>query len=181
MKFIAINGSTCSGKSSILKQVLKEREHTFGLSYDALKRSFSQYAPATHFGDVHRVMLSMLTPLSATKYDIICDSGLYREWRSRLFQEARSLGYDVVELSLECDYDVLAARFDERVAEARANPAIHVSNTSKERFKELHDIFQANKNTTARSFRTDEQSTEEIVAEVLKLFTPEVGASEATP
>lgn len=171
MKFISINGSTCSGKTSVVKEVLKQRDHLFYLSYDAIKRSFARYAPNTHFNDVHTVMLAMVHALYGMKYDIICDSGLRKEWRNTLLDAARANGYDITEINLECDYDMLAQRFDERVARALANPdMLQPTNLSKDRFKELHDTFQREKDESVPTFQTDTQSVEEISDSILKLF-----------
>ena len=171
MKFISINGSTCSGKTSLIKEVMKHRDHLFKLSYDTVKRSISDYKPEVHFNDVHTVMLAMEEALCKMQYDIISDSGLQQEWRERFLKVPREYGYDIVEINLECNYDLLAKRFDERVARALANPdMLQPTNTSIDRFKELHDMFQTGKNPSALTFRTDEQSTEEIAEHILRLF-----------
>ncbi|MFA6502816.1 MAG: AAA family ATPase [Candidatus Paceibacterota bacterium] len=171
MKFISINGSTCAGKTSLIKEVMKHRDHLFKLSYDTVKRSISDYSPEKHFGDVHTIMLAMEEALCKMQYDIISDSGLRQEWREKFLHVPRAYGYDIVEINLECDYDLLAKRFDERVARALANPdTLQPTNLSKDRFKELHDMFQTGKNPRALTFRTDEQSTEAIAESVLQLF-----------
>jgi len=170
MKYISINGSSCSGKSTIIKDVLKQRDRLFYLSYDAVKWSFSKYSPAEHSKDVHAVMLSMAKTACEMKYDIISDSGLHKEWREKLLSIPRAHGYDVIEVNLETDYKILEQRFDERVAKALANPERRISNLSKDRFKELYDIFQKEKNTSAITFRTDTQNMKEISESILKLF-----------
>ena len=170
MKFISINGSTCSGKSSVIKQVMKEREHLFHLAYDTVKWSFSKYTPAKQFQDVQTVLLAMGQSVFDMKYDVISESVLHQEWRNKLFDAARAHGYEVIEINVECAYDALEQRFDERVARALATPEARISNTSKDRFKELHDIFQKEKNPAALTFRSDEQSIEEIAEAVLKFF-----------
>lgn len=170
MKFIGINGGTCVGKSSVVKNLLKQRDHAFYLGHDPLKRLFSKYSPQEQWEDVHALMLALLPVVAEKKYDIISDSGLRREWREELFGVARSLGYDVVEINFEAEYRVLEERFDERVARALANPELRVTNTSKDRFKELYDLFQEGKNPSAITFRTDTQSVEEITEDILKLF-----------
>lgn len=115
-------------------------------------------------------MLAMTQALCEMKYDIICDSGLRREWREKLLGVPRANGYDVIEINLEADYKILEQRFDERVAKALATPGSKISNTSKERFKELYDIFEKEKNPSALTFRTDTQSAEEIAKSIIKLF-----------
>ncbi len=172
MKFIIINGSSCSGKSAVIKNVLKKRDRLFYLSYDSVKWLFSKYSSDEHYKDVHNVMLPMTQALCEMKYDIISDSGLYREWREKLLSVPRAHGYDIIEINLDTDYDVLLKRFEERVAGALKIPEKdrRVSNISKERFKELYDIFQKEKNPSAIIFRTDKQSVEEIAENVIKLF-----------
>ena len=170
MKFISINGSTCSGKSSVIKSVMKQRDRLFHLSYDTVKWSFSHYTPAEQFQDAQTVLFAMAQEVFKMGYDVISESGLHREWREQLFAAARAHGYEVVEVNIECPYDALAQRFDERVARALATPDARIANTSKDRFTELHDIFQREKNPAALAFQSDEQSAEEIAASVLKLF-----------
>jgi predicted kinase len=171
MKFVFVNGSSCSGKSTVIERVMAERENVFHLSYDRLKWSFSKYTPQAQFQDVQALQLAALRAIcEMKKYDIICDSGLYREWRETLFATARSYGFEVVGINIEAEYDVLAKRFDERVANAMANPEKKISNRSKERFKELYDTYQNEKNTEATVFRSDEQTPDEIAKQVLALF-----------
>lgn len=172
MKFISINGSSCAGKSTVVKNVLKQRDHLFHLSYDSVKWLFSKYSPKEEsmVKDLHRMMLSMAETAFEMKYDVISETGLHREWRETIFAAARAHGYEVVEVTLECEYEILAQRFDERVADALAHPEKRISNTSKDRFREIFDIFQKNKNVEALTFRTDTQSLEEISESILKLF-----------
>ncbi|MBI4088733.1 AAA family ATPase [Candidatus Kaiserbacteria bacterium] len=170
MKFISINGSSCSGKSLVIKNILKQRDHLFHLSYDTIKWSFSKYSSKEQFKDVHAVMLAMAKAVFVMKYDVISESGLYKDWREVLFATARAHGYEVVEIVLGADYEVLERRFDERVARAAADPEARIANRSKERFKELFDIFQKEKNASALTFRSDIQSAEEIAEGILKLL-----------
>ena len=171
MKFVSLNGSSSSGKSTIIKNILGQRDRLFYLSYDATKWQFSRYSPDEHIEDIHKLMLSMTETLCDMKYDIISDSaGLHRERREKLFDIPRAHGYEIIEINLEADYEVLAQRFDERVTKALASPERRISNLSKERFKEIHDIYQKEKNPSAITFRTDKQSIEEISESIMKLF-----------
>ncbi len=170
MKFISINGSTCSGKSEVIKNVLKRQDRVFHLAYDSLKWSFSKYVPKEQLGDVQTVLFAMAEAVFGMKYDVISESGLHREWREKLFAAARTHGYEVLEVVLEADYEVLEKRFDERVTRATANPELRFSNLSKERFKELYEIFQKEKNPAALVFRSDRQTSEEIADGILQLF-----------
>ncbi len=171
MKLILINGSSCAGKSTLTKAALKQRERLYYLSYDALKWGFSQYSPKTHWDDVRTVMFAVAETVFALKYDVICDSVIERHHREQLMALAKKHGYAIVEINIEAEYDVLLQRFDERVARAKADPTIRISNLSHDRFRELYDMYEADKNTTAPTIRTDQQSVEENIQSVLALIS----------
>jgi predicted kinase len=102
-------------------------------------------------------------------YNIVCDSALHKETRDALLKIPKEHGYEIIEINLEADYDVLVQRFDERVADALAKQSKRISNTSKERFKEMFDIYQAEKNPSAITFRTDLESVDDVAKKVLAL------------
>ncbi len=170
MKFLMLNGASCSGKSTIVKRVMKEVPGYYQLSYDSLKWGFSQYKPDQHFDDVRKLVRALAETLCAMKYNILCDSGLHKETREKLFEIVKRHNYEIVEVNLNAEYKVLTERFDKRIADAAATPGTRIANTSKERHKELYNIYESEKNPQAISFRTDGQSIDEIVGEVLKLM-----------
>ncbi|MEI7451705.1 MAG: AAA family ATPase [Candidatus Falkowbacteria bacterium] len=170
MKLIILNGSTCSGKSTIIKNILKKRDHLFHLSYDSLKWSFSNYKPDTHFNDVRIIVLAVAAAVFKMGYDVISDSTLSRESREKLKNLAIEAGYEILEVNLEADFELLSERFDARVASALLNPERRISNLSKDRFVELYNTFNQEKNASALVFRTDMQSEEEISDSIIKLL-----------
>lgn len=170
MKLIILNGSSCSGKSTIIKNIMEEKEHFFHLSYDSIKWQFSQYASGKYYKDIRVVMLSILDAVCKLKYKVICEA-LQKEFRKELIDLAKGYGYEVVEINLEADWKVLSERFDERVVEALANPKKRIANISKDRFKELFEMHQNEKNPLALVFRTDTQSIEEVSDGIMKLLS----------
>ena len=166
MKFIIVNGPSCTGKSTAVNQVLEKFPHFYKLSYDAQKWHFSKYDRTTHFDDVHTVVRALAETVCKLKYNIICDSALYKKDREFLFEIVKKHGYEIVEINLEAEYEVVAKRFDERVASALANKSKTISNTSKERFKEIYDIYQAEKNLDAIEIRTDTNTPEEVAKQM---------------
>lgn len=172
MKLIIINGSSCSGKSSIVKSLMNSRENLFLLHYDSLKWSFSKYSREEKYKDVQKVMQSVaLTVFEMGKYDVICDSGLYRVSRQNLIDIAKKLEYEIIEINLEADFNILLQRFNERVESALkvSSKDRRISNLSVDRFKELFDIYNKEKNELAISFYSDKESSEEI-AEKIKMM-----------
>ncbi len=166
-----LNGHSCGGKSTVVKRLMAERERLYQLSYDSQKWLFSKYAPAAQMEDVRTILRVLAGAVCEMKYDIICDSALYREPRERLFDIPRAHGYDIVEINLEASWEVLQKRFDERLASALAQPERKISNTSKDRFKELYDIYEAEKNPDATTVRTDEEDIDAVIAKVLRIIS----------
>lgn len=170
MKLIVLNGASCSGKSTIIKNIMKQRERLFHLSYDTLKWSFSFYQPQENYEDAQRLVLAVADAVFKMKYDVISDASLRVDTRKKIIALALQEGYEVLEINLEADFAVLASRFKERVASALANPERRISNISQDRFQELVNIFEQEKTPTALTFRTDIQSLEEITANIIKLL-----------
>lgn len=170
MKFIMINGCSCAGKSTIVKRIINEKERYYQLSSDSQKWLFSKYDRTVHFEDVRKVVRSLAETLCAMEYTIVCDSALYRENRETLLEIPKKYGYDIVEINLEAAYPVLEKRFEARLEEASKNPHSKISNTSKERFKELYDIYQSEKNKEALTFQTDDMTLDETFSEIDKVL-----------
>ncbi len=164
-----LNGCSCSGKSTIVKNIMAQKERYYQLSYDSLKWSFSQYRPDVHFDDVRALVRAVAESVCGMNYNIVCDSALYRDAREELLQIPKKHGYEVIEINLEADYEVLEERFDSRVKDAILNPEKRISNTSKDRFKELYDIYNAEKNPLALTLRTDRETVELITEKIVTL------------
>lgn len=165
-----LNGSSCSGKSELLRKVLEKKDRYYKLAYDSQKWLFSKYTPDTHFQDVRKIQKALAECVCGMGYNIICDSALYRDNREELLDIPRKFGYEVIEINLEAEYPVLEKRFDQRMIDAVTNPRIRMSNRSKDRFKELYNIFQTEKNPEAMVIRTDTQSLEQAKEELFKFI-----------
>jgi predicted kinase len=168
MKLVLVNGSTCAGKSTLVKAVLKERDRLYYLSFDALKWGFSQYTPTVHGTDVVTIMFAVAKAVFVMNYSIICDSVLVRAHREKLIALAKEHEYEVIEINIEAGYSVLLKRFDERVARAKADPTLRISNVSHARFKELYDLYESGKNPTVPTIRTDQNNVEDNIVSLLK-------------
>lgn len=161
-----INGPSCTGKSTTVNQVLEKFERYYKLSYDGQKWHFSKYNRNTHFDDVQKVIRALAETVCGMNYNIVCDSALYRKDREFLFDIARKHKYEIIEFNLEASYEIIEQRFEERVANALVNKSKTISNTSKERFKELFEIYETEKNTEAIVLRTDISNAEAIAQQI---------------
>ena len=165
-----INGSSCSGKSTLLNRILQEKDRYYKLSTDAQKWMFSKYNREDHYEDVMKIANVLTDAVCQMKYNILCDGGLYRDKREEWLTIARTYGYDIIEINLEVPYDILLARFEARVKDALEKKSKTIANTSSVRFKELYEIYSQEKNENAISFRSDLLDGEALYQEVNKLI-----------
>jgi predicted kinase len=172
MKIIILNGSSCSGKSSIIKILMKERENLFYLHYDTLKWLFSKYKREKHNKDVQKIVMHVVGEVFSMGYDVISESSLTRESRQKLIDLANKNNYEIIKINLEADFDVLLKRFNERVEAALKIPEKDrkISNLSVERFKELYEIYNNEKDSDAIVYKTDKENPEEIAEKINKML-----------
>ncbi len=172
MKLIIFNGSSCSGKSTIIKNIMLEKEHYFHLHHDSIKWSFSKYKSEIFYNDVQKVLMAMADSVFKMKYNVILDCAFYESSRQEFIDLAKKYDYEILEINLEADYEVLLSRFHVRVKSALAVPEKdrRISNLSEVRFKELFDLFNKEKNPQATTYRTDKQSIEEISESIMKIL-----------
>jgi predicted kinase len=167
MKLIMLNGASCSGKSTVIRNIMEKKDDLFYLHQDSIKWYFSKYTNKEHKEDVRKIVFSVAETIFNMNYDVICDSGLYKESREKLINLAKEKGYEVIEVNLEAEKDVLLERFNIRV-ENKENR--RMSNTSVDRFKELLDIYNREKNPSAITFRTDNESIDEITKKLMSFL-----------
>jgi len=74
------------------------------------------------------------------KYNVICDSGLRKNYREEIIVLARKYNYEIIEINLEADYKILSKRFDERVKAAKTTNT-KISNTSKKDLRNFMICF----------------------------------------
>jgi len=168
MKFIILNGPSCSGKSTIVQSVMEKREGLYHLARDKQKWFFSKYDRHIHHVAVRNIVIAIAEAVCSMKYDIICDSPVYPEHRDKLLEIPQRHGYEIIEINLEADYKILLERFKRRVAEAEAGSKKRISNRSEERFNELVKMYEDNRNLKAKVIRTDEESIEDITDDIIK-------------
>jgi predicted kinase len=170
MYILVLNGSSCSGKSTIIKGLMKSQKNLFHLSYDSLKWSFSKYNSKSHYNLVFSFLLKLAELAFEKGYNMVSDASLYREDREDLIALAKKYSYRLIEINLEADFSVLEERFRERVASALASPNSRISNLSEERFRELFETFEKEKNNEAALIRTDNQDIQKVLGDILKLI-----------
>ena len=162
-KLIIVNGQSCGGKSTTIKALLENHKHFFKLSYDNVKRFYVDYKPDTHLDMVYEMLASLSKTAIAQGYDCISDGGWRGENTKHIIEIFEEHGYKIYEFNIEADISVIRDRFEKRIIES-AEKNIPISNTSVERLEQLNDVYQLEKNKKAVTYRSDQMTTEKIVA-----------------
>jgi predicted kinase len=165
-----LNGASCTGKSTVISKVMDKKNRLYHLSYDAQRWFFAKYHRKTHATHVENIVLILADAVCRMGYDIICDAGIHKEYREKLLHIPKKYKYEVIEVNLEADYDLIVERFHKKLAFSLLNPEIKISNTSKKRLKELYDAYHAEKNLDAKTFRIDRKNVDEIVESISKMI-----------
>ena len=164
MKLVILSGAVCAGKTTVVRELMKKTERYFHLSYDSLKWQFSQYSSGKYRKEILALRLAMLRSLCEMKYNVITES-THASTRQAHIDIVREHGYEVLEINLEADYDVLLRRCEERNAVVELKKVV-----SRKRFDEVFRLYESEKNVSALTFRTDSQSIQEILESILKLL-----------
>lgn len=75
-KIILINGSSCSGKSTIIKEMMKKINGLYHLSFDRIKWGFSDYKEnrEVYIPIVDRLFLEEAQTILSLEYTIVTDA-----------------------------------------------------------------------------------------------------------
>jgi len=172
MKLIILNGSSCSGKSTIIKNIMAEKSHCFHINRDSIKWSFSKYQYDKDHENVQKILLAIADTVFKIGYNTILDFAIYKKYRQEFIDLAKEYNYELLEINLEADYEILLKRFNERIKSVslvQKKDRI-ISNTSVDRFKEIFDIFNKEKNPLALTIRTDTQNVENVSKSIMKFL-----------
>jgi predicted ABC-type ATPase len=169
-KIILINGPFASGKSSVIKELVTKKP-VFIISFDTLKKFFSQYDRNIHRDHVVNMMIALEKEAALAEQTILCEGILLEEVRARIREEAINLGYEVKEYNIEAVLETTLKRFRERkeqLASSIAFVAHPEENNSEERFIERFNYYQETKNKVAMTFSSDSMSPDEIAGQIIK-------------
>ena len=163
-KLILINGPSCASKSTIINSLFEIKKDIFWLKYDAVKRFFVDYDSTV---DKQKVMdlLTVIAKDRIAKNETILAEGLIDESFQGIRQYAQENGYSVYEFNIEAPYDVLLARFRERVKNPM--PGIKI-NTSEGKHLEIYTRYQNKKSLDALTFDTSISTAEDISRKILE-------------
>ena len=168
---LSINGSICSGKSSVAELLLNKRPRSFRVSTDKIKWLISNFSK-----DEQRELARRLTLKLA---EAACDEGLsliidgngrfdknYNQDYEKLAEKKKIF---FIEINIDAPLEVLKERFNKRVESAMAANS-KISCTTEEKMLEFYNSYLKYKNQEAVAYDSSLLSSEEICEEVLELL-----------
>ena len=166
-KFIIINGTFCGGKSTAIQSFAIQKKF-FLISFDGLKKFFSQYDRKINRGYVESLMLVLLRDSIKFNMDVVCEGVLIQDLRMKIIKEAKNLGYQVFEFNIEADIEITLERFRKRKSEKKEKDIYNLEeNSSEVRFIEKFKYYQNTKNPKATTFNSSKMSAEQIASKII--------------
>ena len=170
-KFILVlNGSSCSGKTTIAKLLLDKIPDSFRVSGDRIKWLISNYSKI-YRQSVYKLSLALAEAALVEGFSLITDgSGYFYEGNEDKYKNL-ALKYQarLIAVNIEAPFETILERFNKRVLSAKIE-GNKISNTDPKRLKEIYDTYLENKDEQAPIFDSSLLSAEEICAEILKLI-----------
>ncbi len=170
-KFVLlISGTSCTGKSSLVKVISQKFPGVYNVAHDKLKWQLAGYDRRQN-GEVMKKLVEGF-------FRVVCEQGLSilleviirsPEALKRYEQTAAEFGYQFISVKLTAPEDVLLKRWRERVKDAKANNR-PTSMTKEEDFIEnVRMAFYVPSEATV--FDTSVVSTDEIAEKISELIT----------
>jgi predicted kinase len=135
--FILITGHSCTGKSTLRKELQKYLPGTYHIGYDSIKWNLSGYSREKDVETVRNILYGFLWVLFEKK--ISCISDMFFSDRER-YEKVREIaiknGYIIIPVELRCSEDIRIKRFGERVNRAKMEWSERISVTDEGVFRE---------------------------------------------
>ena len=168
---IIITGHSCSGKSTLRKELQKYLPGYYHIGFDSIKWNLSGYHRDRDIDTVKDILRGFFSALFERGIPCITDSFFRDEEEyTHMRDEAILHNYKVITIELRCPEGVRIGRFGERVVQAKAEWSTRISVTDEGIFRENMDkpmYFPSD----SMIFDTSTESTEEITKMVLTELT----------
>lgn len=164
---LLVNGPSCVGKSTLIKNILQQKEDYFHLSYDTIKWLFSKYHFYKHTNSVESILFSILKVICKKNHNIICDYVIHPKDRKKVIQIVEKYNYKIISINLEAPLKILNERFEE---ERQINIERKRLGTTHERFREIYDTYHKEKDKNAKTFDTGKINADSLAKKVFKIL-----------
>jgi predicted kinase len=164
---LIIIGNSCSGKSTLIKELQKSLLGSYHIGYDKVKWGLAGYNRDKDQEIISNLLDWFLKIILENDINCISDI-LMREEQAyqEIEQLAKKYNYKLILVWLECPEDIRLERFRERVQRAKADPNSKISVTDESLFLENSRkpiYFPKN----AKKYDTSAQTTEELAENIL--------------
>ncbi len=163
---LIIIGHSCSGKSTLIKELQKSLTGSYHIGYDKVKWWIAGYNRGRDIELTKRLLSGFLWVILEARIPCITDAHIRTEEEYHsLCDRAESYGYRVFTVRLDCPEDILLERFRERVARSQKEN-IPISLTDETVFLEnMKRSFYFPED--AMVYDTSESSTQEIAEKII--------------
>lgn len=164
---IVITWHSCSGKSTLRKELQKYLTGYYHIGFDSIKWNLTGYHRDRDIDTVRDILDGFMWVLFEKNIPCITDSFYRNEWEyTQLHERVLEHGYEILTIELRCPEDIRIARFRDRVRQAKAEWSTRISVTDEETFREnMKKPFYFPENSMI--FDTSIISTEEISEKII--------------
>lgn len=153
--FLAINGPSCGGKSSVSDILFERYGGLYRAKHDLLKWSISDYHALSHKHIVSEMLLGTMRVALKHGLSVLKESLWDPEPYIRL---AREMHVPLVIANIEAPWPILCERFEGRLRRGE-----RMANTGMEEFTNMYAAYRSSKLPTELQFDSSIQSPETIV------------------
>ena len=166
---INISGKSCTGKSSLTRELSSRFDEVYIISYDRIKRQLIGYDRNKHSSLIKEMTFDFFEIVCSKGFQVIIDGSFFgEEAYNKYLDVAQKYGYRFVAVHLETPLDDLLPRFRERIERCRAKD-IKISVMDEGLFIKNQSIDYFT-HADARIFNTTKLKSDEIADQVMELI-----------
>ncbi|MDD2870529.1 MAG: zeta toxin family protein [Candidatus Gracilibacteria bacterium] len=168
-KAIFLYGSSCAGKSTLVKSMLEKSSNMFHLNIDKIKWLISDYNNQnnSYLNTLDEMLVSLAKTAIKNEMNIIYE-GKSPYIFNKLESFLKELDIKVYQINLEAPLEILKERFLQRLKDVEINGG-KVSNKSLDRFIEIYNEYIDTKKEDILTLDSSILSKEEMILELEKL------------
>jgi predicted kinase len=156
---LLVNGPSCGGKSTVIDILFDKYSDLFKAKSDAIKWLISGYQASVQRHIVHEMTFQAAWVALSNGLSVLKEGAMFEP--EKYLQLAESLKLPVFVANVEAPWEVLIARFEERL-KAREDGTRKMANIDPGRFKEIYDSYHSSKMPSTLQFDSSRQLPEEV-------------------
>lgn len=164
---LIINGVSCAGKTTIAEYFLSRYKNVFSPRGDKIKWMISDYKSEKYKSSVVKMVSVLIEQGIKEGFSIVHDWGISSKQRVRYKKLAKKYNMTYLEIGLECDFETISKRFNDRIEAAEKGAKISLLDPviMKNRYEE-----HSARTTRVPLFDSGKLSTEQISKKIISLL-----------